>query len=127
MAAALVALGLAGHLAVQYTVLTRTVDRTTASHRDWARTAAELHRLGVRPPCLLTGHLAIPIAFYTGCRSVQTQGHNANTTAAGIAGSAERLPVAALTTPKGEAPEFARTWERHRVAGLLLHVAPAAR
>ncbi|WP_411977766.1 hypothetical protein [Streptomyces phaeochromogenes] len=127
VAAALVALGLAGHLAVQYTVLTRTVDRTTASHRDWARTAAELHRLGVRPPCLLTGHLAIPIAFYTGCRSVQTQGHNANTTAAEIAGSAERLPVAALTTPKGEAPEFARTWERHRVAGLLLHVAPATR
>ncbi|MCX4911038.1 hypothetical protein [Streptomyces sp. NBC_00878] len=126
VAAALVTLGLAGHLAVQYAVLDRAVDRTTASHRDWARTAAELRRLGVRPPCLLTGHLAIPIAFYAGCRSVQTDGHNANTTPADILGAAQRLPVAALTTPKGQPPAFARTWEQHQVGGLRLHVAPSA-
>ncbi|KMS66096.1 membrane protein, partial [Streptomyces leeuwenhoekii] len=52
--AALVAVALAGHLAVQLTVLVHTVDRNTDSRRDWARTAATLHRLGVRPPCLLT-------------------------------------------------------------------------
>ena len=122
-----VTLGLAGHLAVQYAVLERAVDRTTASHRAWARTAAELHRLGVRPPCLLTGHLAIPIAFYAGCRSVQTQGHNTNTTAAEIERAAQRLPVAALTTPTGRPPAFARTWEQHHAGGLRLHVSPTAR
>ncbi|HEX2298941.1 MAG TPA: hypothetical protein VHH34_10555, partial [Pseudonocardiaceae bacterium] len=58
VAATLVAVGLAGHLAVQYVVLEHTVQRTTAAHRDWARTAAGLHQLGVRPPCLLTGYNA---------------------------------------------------------------------
>lgn len=127
VAATLVTLGLAGHLAVQYAVLERTVDRTTASHQAWARTAAELHRLGVRPPCLLTGHLAIPISFYAGCRSVQTQGHNINTTGAEIERTAQRLPVAALTTPTGRPPAFARTWEQHHAGGLRLHVSPTAR
>lgn len=121
---ALVVLGLVGHLAAQYTVLARTVERTTASHRDWDRTAAELRRLGVRPPCLLTGDYAIPIAYYAGCASAHTSGNNANTTRAGILRTAERLPVAALVAPGGGPPEFARSWPAHRVAGFRLHVAP---
>ncbi|WP_328498155.1 hypothetical protein OHS59_39685 [Streptomyces sp. NBC_00414] len=125
VAATLVTLGLAGHLAVQYTVLAAAVDRTTSSHRDWARTAAELHRLGVRPPCTLTGHRATPIAFYAGCRSVQTHGHNANTTAADIERAARRQPTAALTTRREPPPGFARDWERHRGGRLSLYVAPA--
>ncbi|MER6132859.1 hypothetical protein [Streptomyces sp. NPDC001815] len=125
VAATLVTLGLAGHLAVQYAVLDQAVDRTVAGHRDWARTAAELRRLGVRPPCLITGHRATPIAFYAGCRSAQTHGHNANTTAEDIARTAERQPVAALTTPKEQPPRFARDWEQHRGGRLRLYVAPA--
>jgi len=125
VAATLVTLGLAGHLAVQYAVLDRAVDRTDAGHRDWARTAAALHRLGVRPPCTLTGHRATPIAFYVGCRSVQTHGHNANTTDADIMRAARRQPVAALTTQDEQPPAFAHDWERHRRGGLYLYVAPA--
>ncbi|WP_404829383.1 hypothetical protein [Streptomyces albicerus] len=125
VAAALVTLGLACHLAVQYVVLDRTADRTTAGHREWTRTAAELHRLGVRPPCLLTGHLAIPIAFYAECRSVHTHGHNANTTQAEILRAAQRLPVAVLTMPDGQPPAYARDWEQHLAGGLRLYVAPS--
>lgn len=122
----LVALGLAVHLVVQYAVLHQTVARTTADRRDWDRTAAELHRLGVRPPCLLTGEEAIPIAFYTGCGSAATGGHNANSTRAAIEDTARRIPVAALTTANGSPPGYARTWPAHRFGDRRLYVAPAA-
>ncbi|MEV5427879.1 hypothetical protein [Streptomyces sp. NPDC052701] len=124
-AAALVALGLAGHLAVQLAVLVHTVDRNTDSRRAWARTATELHRLGVRPPCLLTGHEAIPIGFYTGCASGATGGHNENTTTARILDTARRIPVAHLTLPGGAPAGYARSWTVHRVGDLQVRVAPA--
>ncbi|WP_112471296.1 hypothetical protein [Streptomyces triticisoli] len=127
LALSLVALGLAGHLAVQYAVLTHTVQRTTADRRAWSGTAADLHRLGVRPPCLLTGRNAVPIAFYTGCGSAATDGHNANTTRAIIERTARRMPVATLTTPDGTPPAYARTWPSHRSGDLRLYIAPRPR
>lgn len=123
--AAVVALGLAGHLAVQYVVLDRTVDRTTADRRAWARSAAELHRLGVRPPCLLTGYEAIPVAYYTGCSSGATRGHNANTTTADILRTSRSVPVGALTEPGGTPPRYARDWKLHRLDGIEVRIAPA--
>ncbi|MDN5381420.1 hypothetical protein QEP66_04765 [Streptomyces sp. LB8] len=123
----LVALGLAGHLVVQYAVLAHTVQRTTADRRAWAATAADLHRLGVRPPCLLTGEEAIPIAFYTGCGSAATDGPNANTTRADIERTAGRLPVATLTPLDGAPPAYARTWPSHRSGDLRLYLGPRAR
>ncbi len=125
VAAAVLALGLAGHLAVQYIVLERTVDRTGADRRDWARTADALHRLGVEPPCLLTGHEAIPIAYYTGCSSAATGGHNANSTRADILRTARRIPAANVTLPGAKPPSYARDWDTHRGAGVDLHIAPA--
>jgi hypothetical protein len=126
VALSLVALGLTGHLAIQYAVLTHTVARTTADHRAWERTAVALHRLGVRPPCLLTGEDAVPIAFYAGCGSAATEGHNANTTRAVIQHTAQRIPVAALTTTDGAPPAYARTWPSHPLGGLRLYIAPSA-
>ncbi|QDI72851.1 hypothetical protein CD934_32225 [Streptomyces calvus] len=122
---ALVALGLAGHLTVQLTVLVYTVDRNVDSRRDWARTAGELHRLGVRPPCLVTGHEAIPIGYYTGCSSGATSGNNENTTVAEIVRTAGRIPVAAFTGPGGTPPGYARDWPAHRIGGLEARIAPA--
>ncbi|KOT40774.1 membrane protein [Streptomyces caelestis] len=121
----LVALGLAGHLTVQLTVLAHTVDRNTDSRRDWARTAGDLHRLGVRPPCLITGHEAIPIGYYTGCSSGSTAGNNENTTAGEILRTADRIQVAALTGPGGTPPGYARAWPVHRLGDLQVRVAPA--
>ncbi|MET9814982.1 hypothetical protein [Streptomyces sp. NPDC006355] len=122
--AALVALGLAGHLAVQTAVLERTVSRNTDSRRDWDRTAGELHRLGVRPPCLLVGHEAIPIGYYTGCSSGATAGHNENTTPGAILRTAERLPVAHIAPVGGTPPRYARSWPVHRISDLDVRVAP---
>ncbi|MFF4487990.1 hypothetical protein ACFY0F_16095 [Streptomyces sp. NPDC001544] len=128
VAVALVALGLAAHLALQLVVLEHTVDRTTASHRGWSRTAAELHRLGVRPSCLVTGHDAIPIAYYAGCSSAATAGHNANSTAEIITGTARHTPVATLVPAGSRAPAYARHWPSVPFDGLRLYYAvPAAR
>ncbi|WP_431986911.1 hypothetical protein [Streptomyces griseoflavus] len=123
-AGVLVALAVAGHLTAQLTVLVHTVDRTADSRRDWARTAGELHRLGVRPPCLITGHEAIPIGYYTGCSSGATSGNNENTTPAEILRTASRLPVATLTGPGGTPPGYARPWPVHRIGDLEVRVAP---
>jgi hypothetical protein len=125
--ATVVCLGLAGHLAVQLTVLAYTVDRNTDSRRDWARTADRLHALGVRPPCLLTGHEAIPIGYYTGCSSGATAGNNENTTVKEILRTADRVPVATLTGPAGTPPRYARDWPAHRIGDLEVRVAPAPR
>ncbi|MEU6776934.1 hypothetical protein [Streptomyces sp. NPDC046759] len=108
--ATLLCLGLAAHLAVQLAVLVHTVDTAGAERRGWSRTAATLHRLGVRPPCLLTGGEAIPVAFYTGCASAATAGHNANSTGAQIAATARRIPVAALVSAGSRPPGYARAW-----------------
>ncbi|WP_309059653.1 hypothetical protein [Streptomyces sp.] len=124
---ALVALGLAGHLAVQLAVLVHTVDRNIDSRRDWARTADALHRLGVRPPCLITGHEAIPIGYYTGCSSGSTAGNNENTTVGEILSTADRIPVATLTGPGGTPPRYARPWPVHRISDLEVRIAPAPR
>ncbi|WP_371668209.1 hypothetical protein OG985_11470 [Streptomyces sp. NBC_00289] len=120
----LVALGLAGHLAVQYVVLDRTVQRTDAAHQDWARTAAELNRLGVSAPCLVTGFENIPIGFYAGCSSASTGGHNANTTVKGIRRTAGQIPVAVLVPPGGHPPRYARSWTHDRVGGLRVYLGP---
>ncbi|MFJ8630669.1 hypothetical protein [Streptomyces sp. NPDC093568] len=123
--AAFVALGLAGHLAVQYAVLHGTVDRSAAARADWARSAAALHRLGVRPPCLLTGHEAIPVAHYTGCHSGAIRGHNANITRAEILRTAREVPVGVLSVPGRKPPHYASDWKRHRLDGLEVRIAPA--
>ncbi|MET9458954.1 hypothetical protein ABZY05_28375 [Streptomyces canus] len=122
--AGLLGIGLTGHLAVQYAVLERVVHRTTRDHRDWARTATELNRLGVRPPCLLTGHLSIPVAYYAGCTSAAAFGPNTNSTESGIAGASRRMPVAVLTRPGGSPPAYARDWHTLPAAGMDIHVAP---
>ena len=122
--APLVALALAGHLAVQYAVLDRTVQRSTTDHRAWARTAARLHRLGVRPPCLLTGEQSVPVAYYAGCASANTRGHDTNTTEAGLLRTARRMPTAALTLPGEPPPAYARHWRTRPSAELDLHLAP---
>lgn len=118
-AVTLAAVALAGHLAVQLAVLHSLVGRATEGHRDWARTAGALNRAGVRPPCLLTGDEAaaphIPIAFSATCSSVDTDGHNGNTTVAALVREAGRIPVAVLTTRAVPPPAFARSWR-------LIHV-----
>ncbi|EST35971.1 hypothetical protein, partial [Streptomyces roseochromogenus] len=119
--ATLLCLGLAAHLAVQLAVVVHTVDRTTAARRAWSRTASALHRLGVRPPCLLTGGDALPIAFYAGCASAAADGPDANSTADRIAGTARRTPVATLVPAGSRPPSYARAWPSALLDGQRLY------
>ncbi|WTI18463.1 hypothetical protein OIB37_33540 [Streptomyces sp. NBC_00820] len=123
LAVALVALGLAAHLTVQLTVLMPLVDRTTTARRSWSGTADALHHLGVRPPCLVTGHEAIPVGFYAGCSSAATSGHNANSTDEAIGRAARRLPVATLVVPGTRPPAYARDWPSVAVGALRVYYA----
>ncbi|MGV9455267.1 hypothetical protein [Streptomyces sp. NPDC003635] len=125
VAASVLAVAVAAHLAVQFAVLNHIVDRTVRDHRVWARDVEELHALGVRPPCLLTGHEAIPIAYYAGCSSGAIRGNNANMTTAEILRTARVEPVAALSVPGGTPPSYARGWQLHRLEGMDVRVAPA--
>ncbi|MCX4878284.1 hypothetical protein [Streptomyces sp. NBC_00847] len=127
LAVSLVAAGLACHLAVQYVVLERTVHSSAANRDDWSRTASALHALGVRPPCLLSGYEAVPIAFYTGCGSAQTAGHDTSTTAAALTRAAHRTPVAVLVQPGDSPPTYARIWPVERAGVLHAYVAPFVR
>lgn len=109
---------LAGHLVIQQQVLSHTVARTRATGDDYARAAADLDHLGIRPPCLITGDQAIPIAFYARCASGQTGGNNANITAAGIRTEAGDRPVA-LVLARGERPPgYAHGWLTRPLPGL---------
>ncbi|MFE2065189.1 hypothetical protein ACFXDH_22805 [Streptomyces sp. NPDC059467] len=127
VAVSLVAVGLAGHLAVQYVVLEHTVHSSAASRADWARTAAALHRLGVRTPCLLSGYDAVPVAFRIGCGSAQTTGHDASTTVAELARAAHRTSFAVLVSPGSRPPAYARAWTEEQAGVLRAYVAPDVR
>ncbi|MEV7200878.1 hypothetical protein [Streptomyces griseoluteus] len=116
-----------GHLAVQGVVLEYTVHSSADARVEWSRTATSLHTLGVRPPCLLSGYEAVPIAFYTGCGSAQITGHDASTTAAQLTEAAHRTPLAVLTPPGASPPAYARGWPVERVGVLQAYVAPHVR
>lgn len=77
---------------------------------DYAAVAGALNRLGVRPPCVVSGKQAVPIAYCAGCSSRQTGGHDASTTPEGIRAAARRTPVAVLVTGRAEPPDYARAW-----------------
>ncbi|MFJ3639863.1 hypothetical protein ACIPRD_08935 [Streptomyces sp. NPDC090108] len=123
LAVALAGLVLVAHLTVQLTVLMPLVDRTTVARQAWAGTADTLHGLGVSPPCLLTGHEAIPVAFYTGCSSADTTGHNANSTVGAISRTARSRPVATLVAPGTLPPAYTRDWPFVPYGGLRLYYA----
>jgi hypothetical protein len=107
-AAAVVALALVGHLAVQYAVLDRTVTRSAAAREDVGRIAARLHDAGVRPPCVVSGTEAVRIAFRAGCASRQIGGHDGSITRTELVRTADRTPVAVIVA--GAVPEHVRDW-----------------
>ncbi|MCX2968841.1 MULTISPECIES: hypothetical protein [Streptomyces] len=104
------ALVLAGHLAVQAGVAHGAAARSGAAGEAVAAVAAELNRAGVRPPCVVSGHDAVRVAYRAGCASRQPAGHDESITAAGLRALAERRPVAVLVADGGEPPRHARGW-----------------
>lgn len=132
-AAAVLALLIAGHLAVQYGIVHAKVGDSRADRRALDRIAAALHRQGVRPPCVITGREAPRIAYWTGCASRQVGGHDGSITAAGLAALARDRPVALVAAGDTAPPAYARGWRTARLPALQgrrdlrVHLAPLAR
>ena len=129
---ALVAAGLAVHVAIQYRILDGVTDRSRARVAANARVVAELRVQGVRPPCVLTGDDAIRVAFLTGCASRQPTGHNASITLEALAAAGVRQPVAVLRSGGQSIPPYARSWrpvdlpDPPNLPGYRAYVSPAA-
>jgi hypothetical protein len=98
---------LLGQLAAQQLVLRHEAGGTVTFHRDYQRITADLHRLGIRPPCLIQGEQFIPVAYLAGCASA---GRPARALAAG-------QPVAVLEYRRQHPPGYARHWQRRRLPG----------
>jgi hypothetical protein len=107
---AAVALLLGVHLGVQLAVLHGTVRNNRLLSREYRAVAARLHARGVRPPCVLSGENAVPIAFYAGCASRQTAGPDRSITPAGLTALARREPAALLLPAAAAVPSFATPW-----------------
>lgn len=114
-ATALLVVALLGHLAVQYAVLGRAVSNSRSMRDQFTTVATALHRLGVRPPCLVTGREYVPIGYYAGCSSRQPSGHDESITPDGIAEAARRMPVAVVVPAGAAPPSYARGWRSVRL------------
>jgi hypothetical protein len=109
---------LAVHLAIQAVIALHWSGSHGAMRRDYARIAAALHAAGVRPPCLLTGQEAVPIAYYARCRSVDVAGNNQNISLPALLAAGRQVPLAVLVRDGRMPPAFARGWHREPVDGL---------
>src|SRR6266568_1033571 len=103
---ALVAACLVLQVVSQHEVL---MQQATAPGNGYGRAAADLHRLGVDPPCLVKGTQYIPIAFYAGCASAPS-----------LAASAPAVRIAVLGRPGAPPPAYAQGWHGYRLAGTRL-------
>ncbi|WSS19925.1 hypothetical protein OG519_09785 [Streptomyces sp. NBC_01190] len=105
-----VAVAVCGHLAVQFAVTASDVRANRAMRGAYDAVAARLHAAGVRPPCVLTGDHAVPMAFYAGCSSRQIGGPDASISTAALVAAARTRPVAVLVPRHGRPPAYARSW-----------------
>jgi hypothetical protein len=105
-----VVLALAGHLAIQYAVVANEAADSRSSGKDFTKTAARLHSLGVRPPCVISGDHSVQLSFYTRCASRQTGGPDASITPSGVRAVSGHSAVAVIVPPKAKRPAFTRGW-----------------
>lgn len=126
----LVVAALIGHLAIQLSVTLTDLRNNRAMSSAYRATAARLHAVGVRPPCLLTGDHAVPMAYYTGCASRQIGGPDGSITPAGVLTAARSRPVAVLVPRHGRPPAYAVAWpavplpDSHAFPGYHAYLAP---
>ncbi|MDH6224798.1 MULTISPECIES: hypothetical protein [Streptomyces] len=112
------ALLLLGHLAVQLAVAVTVTGRSRAQHQELTAVAAELHRLGVRPPCVVTGDQFVPVAYYAGCSSRQPAGgHDGSITVAGLLRLGRSQPLAVITVDGRRPPGYAGGWRPAELGG----------
>jgi len=99
--AAVLALVLVGHLAVQLTLAHVHGGIQEQAREDWRRITAVLREHGVRPPCVVkASRMTIPLAHTAGCASAEYD--------------APELPDAVILH-RAEPPRWARDWPVHPV------------
>ena len=106
MAQGLVGISLVLQLVGQHVVLVNQVASTMVFHSTFERIAADLRRHDVRPPCLVNGYQAIPIAFYAGCASAPSPSQVGTSVAIAIM-QHRGVPAA---------PGYGLTWTRERLS-----------
>ena len=111
---ALCAAGLV-HVGIQIGVLEAAiVPRQTAGRLQYLSVAHDLVGHGIRPPCLVVGYFAPPIAFAAGCDDEPSMNHSAALQAVAADG---RTDVAVLSVRPAPASAFYASWSHHRVRG----------
>ncbi|KUP97560.1 hypothetical protein AC529_06250 [Thermobifida cellulosilytica TB100] len=108
------AVAVAGHLLIQGAVLTHWATTHLAARQDYARLAGELREAGLRPPCLLTGDDAIPVAYYAGCASAAPSGNNATHSLEELLALGRTVPFGLLVKDGGP-PGWAADWSARPV------------
>jgi hypothetical protein len=106
-------LGLGGQAVSQQLTLNQRVASASNSTQVYSALAADLHRLGVQSPCVLSGYRSPQVAYYTGCASRNVNGHDASITADQLAALGSHEVVGALVRPGYKPPHYAHTWPRH--------------
>lgn len=107
--AGVVAAALAVQVAGQQMVLARMVRSQQSARLDFVAITDELHGLGVRAPCTLSGQQAPPLAFYAGCRSLQIAGNDASVDVARLLGETSLTRLAVIERD-GHRPHYTQDW-----------------
>jgi hypothetical protein len=92
---------------VQGVVLNHQVAEKAVYFGDYGRIATDLHRLGVRMPCLIKGGQYIPIAYYAGCES-----------AGRVPASPGPEHVVYLLYKGSQLPRYARGWTAYQLPNI---------
>ena len=96
----------------QQVVLARMVRGQQSARMDYVAISDELHGLGVRAPCTLSGEQAPPLAFYAGCRSMQIAGNDASTDVTRLLDATNTTRLA-VVEHLGTRPHYAEGWPDH--------------
>ncbi|NXY94895.1 hypothetical protein HYE82_10920 [Streptomyces sp. BR123] len=127
-------LALAAHLTLQLLLAATVAARSRDMRAALTAVAAELHRRGVRPPCVVSGEEAVRVAFRAGCASRQVYGgHDGSISSAGITALAARMPTVVLVKDGAAPPRWAGGWRPHPLPALpdgrpwRAYLAPSAR
>ncbi|MFF1692153.1 hypothetical protein ACFVXC_00795 [Streptomyces sp. NPDC058257] len=102
-------------LAGQAVLLPSVTAQVHAVSRKYQVTAHALHSLGLRPPCLIAGGHALPVAYDAGCASAELHGNNRSITRRALLDRAAREPFAVLVPGGHRRPRYARDWIPHQM------------
>lgn len=134
LARGVLCVALVAHLALHLVVTAALGARGRATRTALTAVVAELHRQGVRPPCVVSGWEAARVAFLAGCSSRQVHGdHDGSITPEGIAALARTRPTVVLGPAGAAPPPWARGWRPLPLPdfpgprGRLAYLSPSAR